>query len=166
MSIDELGKRELDLYSKLCKLTGTIEDKIEQLDHSEITEEYKQIHSEYSRIAKKEGEALKRALFIMWYAVTEPIWLTGIGELDFEAEVRVVKLLNRRLGKNVSDYELDWMLAYYADFTFVFERFADYEHFYKRVSTKTGIAFPGSIDKRSMANRGLMGVYFLSLNWQ
>ena len=166
MSIDELGSKELELYNAIQQLEGTIEDKIDQLANSGITDKYRQIHSEYSRIAKKDGEALKRALFIMWYALTEPTWLTGIGELDFDAEERITKLLNRRLAKNISDYELDWMLEYYSGFGFAFERFTNYEYFYKRTSMKTGIEFPDSLDEQTMATRGQMGIYFLSLNFQ
>ncbi len=100
----------------------------------------------------------------MWYALTEPIWLTGIGELNIEAEERIVKLLNVTLAKDVLDYELDWMLEHYSNFGFAFDRFHEYKYFYKRISSKTGLDFPDFIDKELMATRGQMGEYFNSIN--
>lgn len=164
MSTDELGKRELEILADIDRFEGSPDEKSDWAVYTGITKEYKQIHTEYSKLAKKDGEALKRGLFIMWYAITEPTWLTGINELDFEAEERIAKLLNRRLAKNISDYELDWMLEYYADFGFKFDHLNEYEEFYRRTSSKTGLEFPDAIDKEVMANRGQMGEYFSSID--
>ena len=166
MSIDELGKKELELYNAIQQLEGTIDEKTDKVVYFGISKEYLEIHREYSRLAKGDIEALKRGLFIMWYALTEPTWLTGICELDPEAEERIAKLLDRRIAKDVLDYELDWMLEYYSDFGFAFERFNNYENFYRRTSSKTGLEFPDSINKETMATRGQMGEYFNSVNFE
>ncbi|SMD32906.1 hypothetical protein SAMN04488029_1266 [Reichenbachiella faecimaris] len=166
MSIDELGNKELELYHRIQQLEGTIDEKTDKVVYFGISKEYLEIHREYSMLAKDELEALKRGLFIMWYALTEPTWLTGICELDPEAEERIVKLLDRQISKDLLDYELDWMLEYYSDFGFAFERFSNYEHFYRRTSSKTGLKFPESIDRETMALRGQMGEYLNSLNFE
>jgi hypothetical protein len=167
MSIDELGTKELELYSRVSDFQGTLEDKCEQLANSRITEEYRQIHSAYSQLAYDNIEALKRGLFITWDALTEPSWLTGIGELDFESERLIAKLSNELIRKQELDSELQWMLDYYSTWDFVFERFKEYELFYRRATNKSGFELPESIDRDFMSTRGQMGSYFNSLNiWQ
>ncbi len=165
MSIDELGKKELELHNTIQQLEGTIEEKTDKVVYFGISKEYLEIHNEYSRLAKGDLEALKRGFFIMWYALVEPTWLTGICELNPLAEERIAKILNKRIAKGVLDYELDWMLEYYSDFGFAFERFINFEHFYRRTSSKTGLEYPDSIDKETMATRGQMGGYFNSINF-
>ena len=164
MSIDELGKRELELLADITRFEGSPEETSDWAVYTGITKEFEQIHSEYSRLAKKDIEALKRGLFMMWYALTEPTWLTGINELNVVAEKQIAKILNRRITNGRLDYELDWMLEYYSDFGFAFERFREYDNFYKRTSSKTGLEFPASFDKESMAIRGQMGEYFNSID--
>jgi methionine synthase II (cobalamin-independent) len=167
MSIDELNRRELELYSRVCDFVGTIEDKCEQLANSGIVQEYIQIHSEYARLANDNIEALKRGLFISWYVLTEPSWLTGIDELNSDSEEQLAKTLNDLIKNKKLDTELEWMLDYYSTWDFAFERFKRFEQFYKRATRKAGFELPESIDRELMSTRGQMGIYFNSLNiWQ
>lgn len=163
MSIDELAIKEKNLCSSVNELEGTINEKSESVVYFGITKEYREIHNEYSRLAKNDLEALKRGLFLVWYSISEPSWLTGIGALEQESVDRIIKILDRRLKKGVTDYELDWMLDYYSDWDFVFEQFKHFKNFQNRLKSKSKTVFPDEIDRAQMKQRGQMGVYWNSL---
>lgn len=163
MSIDELAKREQNLYSRVEALEGTIEEKSDKVVDFGIPKNYREIHHDYSRLAKSDLEALKRGLFLIWYSMSEPIWLTGIGELDKESEERIVKILDKRLKRGIIDYELDWMLGYYSDWDYVFERFKDFENFSNKLNSESKTELPKEIDREQMKQRGQMGIYWNSL---
>ncbi len=46
MNIDELAIKELKLYSSVCLLQGTIEEKADKVVYFGITKEYNEIHQE------------------------------------------------------------------------------------------------------------------------
>ncbi len=163
MNIDELAIKEQNLYSSVIELEGTIEERSDKVVYFGISKEYREIHQEYSRLAKSELEALKRALFLMWYSISEPDWLTGIGVLDEESEERTIKILDRRLKRGITDYELDWMLGYYSGWDYIFERFSDFKHFQNRLKSKSKTELPDIIDRLKMEQRGQMGRYWNSL---
>ncbi len=163
MNIDELTIKEQDLYSRVEQLSGTIEEKTDKVIYFGIAKEYREIHQEYSRMAKSDLEAFKRGLFLIWYSMSEPTWLTGIGDLDSEAEERIIKLLDRRLKRNVTDYELDWVLDYYSNWNYMFDRFSSYKNFQTRLKSETKTELPDKINKKEMELRGQMGRYWNSL---
>ena len=163
MDLDDLSKKEQNLYSSVIELEGSIEEKSDKVVYLGITKEYREIHQEYSRLAKSDLEALKRALFLLWYSVSEPEWLTGIGLLDEGSEKRTIKILDRRLERGRTDYELDWMLDYYSDWDYIFERFSHFKHFQNRLKSKSKTRLPEQIDILKMEQRGQMGLYWNSL---
>jgi len=163
MTVDELGHKELELYTSVTSVSGTIEEKSERIKNLGIFDQYKKIHSEYARLNKSDLEALKRGLFLIWYCRTEPSCYTGIADLDPDAEKAIIQTLDRRINKNVTDYELDWMLGYYSNFEFAFEQFKDYKSFYTKLTTDK-VEMPNSIDREAMKTRGQMGIYWNSLN--
>ena len=163
MNIDELAIKEQSIYSKVVKLEGTIEEKSDKVVYFGMTKEYREIHHEYSRLAKSNLEALKRGLFLIWYSMSEPTWLTGIGELEKESEERIIKILDRRLKRGITDYELDWMLDYYSGWDYVFERFKEFNNFQNRLKSESKTELPDAIDREQMKQRGQMGTYWNSL---
>ncbi|HAT65766.1 MAG TPA: hypothetical protein DCS66_14435 [Flavobacteriaceae bacterium] len=163
MNIDKLAIKEQNLYSSLMELEGTIEEKSDKVVYFRISKEYREIHQEYSRLAKNDLEALKRGLFLTWYSIVEPTWLTGIADLDEDSEERIIKILDRRLKRNITDYELDWMLDYYSGWDYVFERFTDFKNFQNRLKSKSKTELPNEINRMKMGQRGQMGVYWNSL---
>jgi hypothetical protein len=163
MTVDELGHKELELYSSVTSISGTIEEKNEQIKNLGICDKYKKIHSDYAKLNKSDLEALKRGLFLIWYSRTEPSCYTGIADLDPDAEKSIIQTLDRRINKNATDYELDWMLSYYSSFEFAFEQFRDYKSFYTKL-TSDKVEMPDSIHREEMKTRGQMGIYWNSLN--
>jgi len=164
MNIEDLANQELELLNQTLELVGTIEEKNDKVVYFGIGTKYQRIHEEYSRLANSELEALKRGLFIMWYALTEPSCYTGIVILNSEAENRLLKVLDRRLKRDITDYELDWMLDYYSNWDFVFERFIEFKHLQDRLKRSEKIDLPNQINREEMSQRGQMGRYWNSLN--
>ncbi len=108
-------------------------------------------------------EALKRGLFLLWYSTLEPIWLTGIGELDKKSEERIIKILDGRLKSESADYELDWMLNYYSHWDYIFERFSCFQNFQEKLKSEYKTKLPEELDRKAMEQRGQMGIYWNSL---
>lgn len=158
MTIEELTKIEVELYSAVLDILEKNEtDKLEF-----IYDSYKNVHLYYSELAKDNDEALKRGLFIQWYALTEPSYLTGIGLLDDIAEEKIIDLIERKIQKKDIDLELNWMLNYYANWEFVFEKFSSHQALIRFILNRkdTELIF----DKVDMSKRGQMGEYWNSLN--
>jgi hypothetical protein len=80
---------------------------------------------------------LKRGLFIQWYACTEPNYLTGIEQLDEEAEKNIINIVEEKIQNNSLDSELKWMLNYYADWDYVFDRFKNREGLAELIANRT-----------------------------
>ena len=165
MTIEQLAQTEKELHLIVLEL-----DNKERSDESDeklrnIFELYKDIHKQYSDLADKQDEALKRGLFIQWYCITEPPYLTGIGDLDDSAEIKIIKVLNDKIEKNNLDDELKWMLNYYLSpsWVFVFDRFKGYKGLDKAIKNHIEYNLPERIDRVSMETRGIMGKYWNSL---
>jgi len=159
MTLTDLTNKETELYNLTINLyngKGSSNSKVITLD--EIYTEYKNIHKEYAKMSDKDIESLKRGLFIQWYSITEPNYLTGISELDEKSELKIITELKNWIDKNKTDNELNWMLNYYLEWDFVFDRFKKIVKFEKNenVDDLTNI-------KLKMINRGQMGIYWNSI---
>ncbi|MCW5864110.1 MAG: hypothetical protein KIT52_13520 [Anaerolineae bacterium] len=97
----------------------------ESPEYRTIFADYAAIHREYVEMAVDGNEeALKRALFLQWYCVTEPWFLCGLLDLDALAERRLLMLVDTLCASKRLDKELSWMLSYYyliADYYFQHE---------------------------------------------
>ncbi|AZB29335.1 hypothetical protein [Chryseobacterium balustinum] len=163
MNLEELSKREIELCLKISQLKGTIEEMQEQISKLGISNEYKFIHQRYADMSSIDIEALKRGLFINWYSICEPTFLTGISDLDENAENKIIEEINERLKNNNIDFELIWMIDYYKNWIFAFSRFEKYELFYSKIINEEFIE-KTKIDRSNMENRGQMGLYWNSVN--
>ncbi|MGB3342978.1 MAG: hypothetical protein WBA61_03620 [Aequorivita sp.] len=159
MTLIELANKEIDLYSNVNNIyDGKINSLIPNLTLKEIYEEYAKVHNEYSKLSHKNIEALKRALFIQWYSITEPNYLTGINKLDEKSERKIITDLKTRIDQNEADKELIWMLNYYLNWDFVFDRFKDIIEFDKIIQEKDA-----DKPKIKTDERGQMGIYWKSI---
>ncbi|RYE27362.1 MAG: hypothetical protein EOP48_34510 [Sphingobacteriales bacterium] len=165
MTLEQLAIKENELYSLVLDLykreqTEELAEKLKTVYAS-----CKQVHTHYSVMAKQQDEALKRGLFIQWYACTEPNYITGIEKLDEEAERNIIDLIEEKIQNNNLDNELEWMLNYYANWDYVFEKFKNRKGFIELIANRTD-DFPIGlvIDKEEMNQRGQMGMYWNSLN--
>ena len=163
MTLQELAKRENDLYSKVIELYNQVQTSDTDKQLKDIFSDYKKVHQQYADLASSDIEALKRALFIQWYALSEPSYLTGISELDEEIENKVLDNLNAFIEHNKIDHELTWMLNYYARWDWIFDRLIAFKGFDKRIVNEQNNELPDTIDREAMQSRGQMGQYWNSL---
>ncbi len=113
MTVDELAAREQELLNVVNRMVGTIEEKAAQLQQAGIFDAYLRVHQDYVRLLhdpQQGREALKRALFLQWYAVSEPSAFTGLWELDQAAEEGVVQELDRLLSRSAVKVRRIWYL--------------------------------------------------------
>ena len=159
MNLEELSKKEL----LLSETAGTFNGKIDQDYLIILNAEFNDIFDKYSSLSTDNLEALKRGLFLIWYNVSEPEFLTGISELNQLSKYKIINLIENLIIQNRIDYELDWMLSHYKNWDYVFEPFKSNNIFYNYlINSET--EFPEIINRESMAQRGLMGKYWNSLN--
>ena len=163
MKIAELTLMENELYDKVIELYHHPQSQDTEKQLQDIFSAYRDIHKKYSELATDDIESLKRGLFIQWYALSEPNYLTGIGDLDEQAEIKIIQLLNERILNNNLDDELDWMLNYYLNWDWIFDRFKDYKGL-EKIKGQQKEPIPNLMDNNLMRNRGQMGIYWNSIN--
>jgi hypothetical protein len=169
-TLDALSKQEIKLHDEAANITGLIEQREQQLVDRGVFDEYKRLHQQYLVLFNHTPdpsirlEALKRLVFLNWYALAEPAFITGINELDEETVQAAFAILNSYLIQHQLDHELHWMLSYYAaccDWAFL-------------TYTEPGLpeltAFVTAVDTsishfkhnkpEEMDNRGQMGLYW------
>lgn len=163
MILEELAYKEDKLCSKIISLYNKPQTEDSDKELEEIFVEYKSIHKKYAALASHNIEALKRGLFIQWYALIEPSYLTGIANLDERAENKILQAVNDIIKTDRVDLELVWMLNYYSNWEWVFERLEFYKGFDPNIVNEQNNKLPDSIDKEKMSLRGQMGKYWNSL---
>jgi hypothetical protein len=163
MTTEELTKIENELYSAVIEIYN--QEQTSELSNQlkDIFISYRQVHKDYSDLSKENVEALKRGLFLQWYALTEPSYLTGIDDIDQDAETIIIDIIEEHICNNTLDNELKWMLNYYATWDFVFDRFNNRKGLAQFVANKTDNLFPTKVDREAMKKRGQMGQYWNSL---
>lgn len=160
-----LAARETMLDAQLAsarEIRGLTE---ESPEYRAIFAGYAAIHREYVELAMSgDEEALKRALFLQWYRVTEPWFLCGLSDLDASVEQQLLTLVDRLCASNRLDDELRWMLPYYyliADYTFQHEDHCPALVAYCQANQHWGIMEqPAGFVS---AGRGQMGEYWESI---
>jgi hypothetical protein len=117
-----LATRETMLDTQLAAANAQHGLTREASEYRSIYADYAVIHREYVELAMEgDAEALKRAMFLQWYRVTEPSFLCGVSNLNPAAEHRLLLLVDSLCESNRLDAELSWMLPYYyliADYYF------------------------------------------------
>ena len=110
----------------------------------------------------KEGniEALKRALFILWYEWSEPNWLSGISGLDEGLVEEVLHMVNAMAKEDRLDNELRWMLPWYYKITEYYLCRADGLDDLRRFSEGDPYAYWEGCPKSSFYHRGQLGLYW------
>ena len=162
MEIEKLAIEEDELYDSIIKIYDEKSSAENDAKLELIFLKYKEIHRRYSNLAQENNEALKRGLFIQWYSMIEPCYLTGINKIDAESKINILKVIENSI-ENL-DQELKWMLNYYGNWDFTFdinENLPKLENYIKNITDRN---FPKTIDRNEMTKRGQMGKYWNSLN--
>ncbi len=162
-TLQELAYNEDDLYFKVHSLVHKSRSKESDEQLSNIFIRYKKVHKAYADLSSHNIEALKRGLFIQWYAQTEPPYLMGISELDEKATEEIIQQLYKFIANHKIDDEFVWMLNYYFGWKDVFEAYQSFKGFDTKVVNEQNNQLPDKIDKEKMKMRGQMGRYWNSL---
>lgn len=102
-------------------------------------------------------ESLKRAVFIQWYSVTEPIQYTGIGDLDIEFQMKnIFKVKELIVNQNIDTEFVEMLNHYYNISDWYFNTFLNFD-----------LLIPPSnncfTNIEATKNRGIMGVYWKTI---
>lgn len=162
MDLADLANKESELHLKVLGLLDQKQTKEMDEQLQDIIIKYRKVHNLYADLAHSDTEALKRGLFIQWYALAEPNYLTGISNLDEQAELKIIDALNDVILKGTMDEELHWMLDYYLSWDWIFEKYSGYKGLETSKMNREE-RLPERIDREMMKKRGQMGLYWNSL---
>jgi hypothetical protein len=163
LRLQELAAEEERLYSSLPAHSRSSDSDVESL----IYRSYTTIVDGYLELARQgDSEALKRAVFLWWYSVAEPMHLTGIPEFTPRQNDATARLLRDAVGAG-TDAEFERMLAWYYCITdWQFEQLVpDLIATFDRMSTAA--RGPDGVITLELVNvdqpRGQLTIYFRSM---
>jgi hypothetical protein len=116
LSLSAVAGWEASVLASVRGAIGTLDERDRQIERSGLYGEYPAIVGAYIELFDDEEsglEALKRAVFLLWYGAVEPRCLTGIPELPDRLARRTVEELETRARRRSADDEITWMLAWY-----------------------------------------------------
>jgi len=162
MEIEELTVRE-NYLEESTPNGGYFEERDNYLKDNKVYEENKSIFSAYVSLAEKGNtEAIKRALFYLWYQCSEPNQLSGNLDLEENEIEKVLFIVNNMAKCHELDLELKFMLPYYYQICeWYFDRFGNLEALLK-ASNENEELWQVEAPKILYANRGKMGEYWES----
>jgi hypothetical protein len=116
ITLHDLAAWESRVAMIVAQAGGDPEERDRALERWGLYAEYPAILSGYLALLEDEGsrlEALKRAVFLVWYSAVEPPMLSGISELPESAVRAALEELERACREAAIDDEMRWMLAWY-----------------------------------------------------
>jgi len=163
MTLEEITDLENEWLAK--HPYGRVKDLHEACEQMGIYDAWRNIFEQYVILAREgDLEALKRALFLYWYACSEPNELCGIPSLGDDLTFEVLGMVNNIVQKGELDTELKWMLSYYYSLTdWYIYRFEGFDEL-KKISKETDPQlFWEFCPDSSFDNRGHLGKYWKSI---
>lgn len=160
-------------YSSLTELTTREEYLMESLEYSRsqskefmdrIFPEYTAIHCAYVELAvrNEDIEALKRAVFLQWYATVEPSFLSGIKQIEEQSANAAMDEVQHLVVSEKIAEEFLWMLQCYYQIS---DHFLYPPDKYNELIRKIDSLAPWKSEtgyKFVFINRGQMGRYWQS----
>lgn len=116
LSLTSLAGWEDAVLASIAGAMGTIEERDRQIERSGVYGEYPAIVRAYEELfadPESVGEALKRAVFLVWRGAVGLPSVSGIAPLPDGTVRAVVEALDARVRRGETDDELLWMLAWY-----------------------------------------------------
>lgn len=143
---------------------GSFEEMHNFLLENDLYEQWRSVFDEYVELATSgDSEALKRAIFFLWYETCEPYQLSGLLDLNRTKVIKTVECLNAQLGSGATDEELIWMLPYYYQISDWYLPKEASSELILAVSKENINAWQKSLSKDNFNNRGQLGVYWQSI---
>lgn len=161
-SLAALAEEEERLLAEVRSGTGTMEATCAALEARGVLHAYAIVHRRYVELAEAgDLEGLKRAIFLQWFEVLEPPFLTGVENLDRDAAARAIALVEALCAADALDEELRWMLPYYfllCDWAFPpAEQCASFTAYCREHAPRSLMPVPSSM---LLDGRGQMGEYW------
>ena len=168
ITLRDLAAWESRVSILVTQTGGALEDRDRALERSGLYAEYPAILSAYLALLDDEEsalEALKRAVFLVWFSAIELPMTSGIAELP-ESRVRAtLDAIEAACREGRIDDELRWMLAWYHDVgdtaLLRVPGLLAVEEAVAGVDPYAWRSAPRSLDV--MQDRGLLGRYWLTL---
>lgn len=163
--IHQLTQKEVALLKRMMR-NGFFEELEVFNEEFNVYAEWAEIFIEYANLALAGNmEALKRAVFFIWYNIVEPFELSGIKYIDKNVAAKILIKLNALIEENKIDFEFKWMLSYYYSlFDYYLLGYTGIDsliHFCK----KNDYLWKGKKDISLFENRGQLGNYWKGLDW-
>jgi hypothetical protein len=134
----------LEYYIEESKLNSVKNEKELMSKYNELFELY---HS------NDDLESVKRSLFLQWYAVSEPLELTGMPDFDESIQRSNLKRIGEIIKNNNYDDEMIYMLKHYYEITEWY--FSGLGIYLNKINENKS--------RNSYKKRGVMGVYWESI---
>jgi hypothetical protein len=168
LSLSSIAGWEDAILASIAGARGTHEERDRQIERSGVYGEYPAIvraYEEHFVDSESGGEALKRALFLVWRGAMELPVQTGIAPLPDSTVRAVIDELDASVRHLAIDDELAWMLAWYhAQSPYLLELYGATPALLRAASSRDATAWRGAgITPPMMAQRGQMGRYWTEL---
>ncbi len=167
MNLNQLNRAEKELLSRVRTIDELIEEKDEQFEATGIFEDYRRIFEQYVLLITDDIdglEALKRAVFLLWFEVAQPSFLSGIRGFSQESGNQAFACLEQYFAAGKVDHELKWMLQHYyviAEWVFDVRHRTSTE--LKRMVADHQELFLTEAKPEHFVGRGQMGDYWASV---
>jgi hypothetical protein len=115
-TLADLADTEERLLARVDALDGYLGERHVALERTGIPHEYAAVLTGYTDLLsdpRARVEALKRAVFLVWYALAEPAEFTGLWSITPIHESRVLAELEKEVATTGGDDELRAMLRWY-----------------------------------------------------
>lgn len=168
LSLTSLAGWEDAVLASIAGAQGTVDERDRQIERSGVYGEYPAIVRAYEELfadAESAGEAIKRAVFLVWRGAMESPALTGIAPLPDGTVRAVVQELDARVRRAMGDEEQLWMLAWYHAWSpNLFELYGATPELLRVAEFRGAEEWRGAeITGAKMALRGQMGRYWTAL---
>ena len=168
LSLSSLAGWEDAVLASIAGAHGTIEERDRQIERSGVFGEYPAIVRAYEELfadPESAGEAIKRAVFLVWRGAVELPTLTAIAPLPDGTMRAVVQEVDARVRRGESDAEQLWMLAWYhAHSPDLFEMYGATRELVHTVESLAADEWRSAgITVEQMVVRGQMGRYWTDL---
>ena len=168
LSLNSLAGWEDAVLASIAGARGSIEERDRQIERSGVFGEYPAIVRAYEELfadPESAGEAIKRAVFLIWRGAVEPPALSGIAPLPDGTMRAVVQAVDDRVRRGASDPEQLWMLAWYhAQSPDLFELYGATRALARTLEFLAADAWRSAgITAEQMVVRGQMGRYWTAL---
>ena len=168
LSLASLAGWEEAILASIVGARGDVGERDRQIERSGMYGEYPAVVRAYEELfadPESLGEALKRAVFLVWRSANAAPWDTGIAPLPDGTIRSVVDELAARARRGETDNEQGWMLAWYhAQSPYLLELYGATPALMQVANSREADTWrTAGISTELMRQRGQMGRYWTTM---